>query len=553
LPRTAFHTHTTWASTALAPRPCLFPSTRPRDGADHSASADSAALAVIAVATAARLVLAAVLGLGVDEAYTLSVAHDLRLSYYDHPPLQYWIAHFFMPLLGDSRAARLPFIAMFAASSWLLYRLTRRLFSARAGVAAVLALNCSAFFTFAGGWLLPDGPLMLALLGAAVVLARHFFAPAATRPADLASWLVAGLCIGVAALAKYHALLFALGLLIFLISDRRRRSELRHAPVWLGVLLALLVSIPVLVWNAQHDWISVAYQAGRGRVRAGLHPEYVLANIVGQALWMLPWIFAPMVVAAWRAARAGWSAPHSWYCLCLGLPAIAVFTIVPLWGGLGLPHWQMAGWLMLYPLLGEHAVRALAPMQLRRIGIACVSLVLLLGALLLAHAVTGYGRILAPRLFAHGDPTLDAFEWRQLPGQLRARGLLPPGVFLITTNWTYAGRIDQALHDTVPVVVFGGNPKQFALRYDPEQFLGRDALVIGPTDTMEGVPEKLRLYFVRVEELEPVTLGRSGMREIPLSLLWAHHLLRALPRPYPRTSSAATESDSRALAEPIAP
>ena len=69
-------------------------------------TADTAALAIIAVFTAARVALAAVLGLGVDEAYTLSVAHDLDLSYYDHPPLQYWIAHFFMPLLGDGRDCR---------------------------------------------------------------------------------------------------------------------------------------------------------------------------------------------------------------------------------------------------------------------------------------------------------------------------------------------------------------------------------------------------------------------------------------------------------------
>jgi hypothetical protein len=528
----AFHTRTTRASTALAPRPCLFPNTRLRDGAAHPACADTAALAIIAVSAAVRLALAAVLGLGVDEAYTLSVAHDLNLSYYDHPPLQYWIAHFSMPLLGDGRAARLPFIAMFAASSWLLYRLTGVLFGARAGVVAVLALNCSAFFTFAGGWVLPDGPLMLALLAAAVVLARHFFAPTAAAPPELASWLAAGLWVGVAALAKYHALLFALGLLIFLASDRHRRSELRHAAPWLGALLALIVSMPVLIWNAQHEWISFTYQAGRGRAGDGLHPEYVLANIIGQALWMLPWIFLPMLIVSWSAARAGPSAPRSWYCLCLGLPTIALFTVTPLWGGLGLPHWQMPGWLMLYPVLGEYAVRTLAPMQLRRFGIACVSLLILLGAILSGHAVSGYGRILAPRLFAHGDPTLDAFEWSQLPGALRARGLLPPGVFLITTNWMYAARIDQALHDTVPVVVFGGNPKQFALRYEPARFLGRDALVIGPTDTMKGVPGKLQPYFEQVEELAPFALGRSGMQEIPLSLLRAHRLLRVLPGPY---------------------
>jgi hypothetical protein len=192
----------------------------------------------------------------------------------------------------------------------------------------------------------------------------------------------------------------------------------------------------------------------------------------------------------------------------------------------------MPGWLMLYPVLGEYAVRSLRRAQLRRWGSVYTSLVLLLGAVLTVHAATGYGRMLAPRLFARGDPTLDAFEWSQLPQELRARGLLQPGVFLITTDWMYAGRIDQALHDTVPVVVFGGNPKQFGLRYDPAGFLGRSALVVGPADRMEGIATRLQPYFQSVEELAPFTLGRSGMQEIPLRLMRAYCLLEPLPSPY---------------------
>jgi 4-amino-4-deoxy-L-arabinose transferase-like glycosyltransferase len=494
--------------------------------------ADTAVLAIIALFTALRLALSALVGLGVDEAYTLSVAHDLQLSYFDHPPLQYWTAHLFMPLLGDGRAARLPFIGLFAVSSWLLYCLTQVLFRAEAGVAAVLALNCSAFFTFAGGWVLPDGPLMLALLAASVTLARHFFAPRISPREALGAWLLAGLWLGIAALAKYHALLFAIGLLFFLSSVPSRRDELRHAGPWLGTLLALLIATPVIVWNIEHEWISVAYQAGRARFGGRLHPEYVLANLIGQAVWILPWIFVPLLIAAWRAWRAGRTAERSWYCLCLALPTIAVFSVTPLWGSFGLPHWQMPGWLMLYPLLGDYAARTLRPAGRRRWALACVASILLLGAVLASHAATGFGRILAPRLFAHGDPTLDAFEWNQLPVELRARGLLQPGIFIITTNWMYAGRVDEALHHTVAVVVFGGNPKQFGLRYDPAVFLARDALIVGPADRMNGIADQLRPYFDSVDELAPLALGRSGMQEIALRLIRAHCLLKPLPSPY---------------------
>jgi hypothetical protein len=166
----------------------------------------------------------------------------------------------------------------------------------------------------------------------------------------------------------------------------------------------------------------------------------------------------------------------------------------------------------------------------------------LLGTVLASHAATGFGRILAPRLFARGDPTLDAFEWNQLPGELRARGLLQPGVFVITTNWMYAGRVDEAFHDTVAVVVFGGNPKQFGLRYDPAEFLGRDALILGPADSMDGIAEHLRPYFQSVHELAPFALGRSGMPEIPMRLMRARCLLKSLPSPYRQPSYEARPS-----------
>ena len=143
------------------------------------------AIGLIVVFSIYRLIVAATLGLGVDESYGIGVSHDLELSYFDHPPLHYWITHAFIPLLGDGRALRLPFIALFAATSWALYLLTRCLFNAVAGVWAVLALNLSMFFTIAGGWILPDGPLMLGLAAAAYMLASGLF-PVAAPPSPSA-------------------------------------------------------------------------------------------------------------------------------------------------------------------------------------------------------------------------------------------------------------------------------------------------------------------------------------------------------------------------------
>ncbi len=59
---------------------------------------------------------------------------------------------------------RLPFILLFAGTTWLMYRLTARLFGEPAGLWAAVLLNLSLVFSItSGGWVLPDGPLMFCM------------------------------------------------------------------------------------------------------------------------------------------------------------------------------------------------------------------------------------------------------------------------------------------------------------------------------------------------------------------------------------------------------
>lgn len=550
-------------------------------------------LALIAFFLIFRLLIAATLGLGVDETYTLASARDLSLSYFDHPPLHYWLIHATTPWLGEGRAARLPFVLLFAGSSWLLFALTRHLFGAQAGVWAVIALNLSAFFTLSGGGLVPDGPLQFCLLATALTLAKGLFPRAAgatdfvdpvhparpagqvhpaestapvhledrpqpadchhpeeqAHPADSAghahppgstspapspwrTWPLAGFWLGLAGLSKYHAALFALGLLGYLLSLPPRRRLLRHPAPWVGALVALLLVSPALMWNAQHDWVSLAFQSGRG-LPQGLRFDQVLANIAGQMGWILPWVFIPLVIAAWGALRRGPGAERSWFLLCLALPTLAVFTLVPLWGSRGLPHWQMPGWLMLYPLLGAWlaaaARRATWP---RRWALAAGAALVGLVFIAVGHAATGLGRVWFPELLAK-DPTLEVLEWTSLRPELQARGLLDrPGLFVLAPHWITGGKLDHGLGGALPVVVFGPDQRHFAFRQDLGRFVGQDALLIGPSEQVARVLPALGDYFESLEELPVAAVGRGGRPEIELRLVLGHKLRRPLPAVY---------------------
>jgi Dolichyl-phosphate-mannose-protein mannosyltransferase len=481
-----------------------------------------------------HLALAATLGLGVDECYDIGVAHDLKLSYFDHPPLSFWIVHTFIPLLGDGRALRLPFIALFAGTSWMLFLLTRQLFGPAAGFWAVLSLNLSAFFTLAGGWVLPDGPLMLCLLAAAYTIARFLF-DENEPPSQWSTWVVAGLLIGLAGLSKYHAALFVIGLLIYVVSSPKRRRLLGNAAMWLGAIVALAVCMPVFVWNAQHHWASFVFQGGRAFGNHFPKIGQFLTNLGGQIVWMFPWIFVPIITSGYLALRRGRADDRSWFCLCLGAPPIILFTLVPLWGDRGLPHWQMPGWLMLFPVLGNYLAHdAVLRTRARTWAKVSVALLVVLTFLIVGDAVTGYGRILMPVVFAKGDPTLESLEWTPLKSELQRRRLLGrKKLFVISGSPIDVGKIDQALDDSMPMEVFGES-KQYAFRYDPKTLVGDDALIIGRRDRMRGLGKALVPYFASIKELPPFAFGRSGMREVNLRILYGHDLKKPLPSPYGR-------------------
>jgi len=497
-------------------------------------SPEQIAVALIAASLILRTVLALTLGLSADESYGISVAHDLLPAYFDHAPLSYWIIHAFLPVLGDGRALRLPFVLMFAGTAWLLFLQTRQLFGARAGAWAVLALSLSGFFTLASGWALPDGPLLLCLMAAAHTLSRGFF-PESYRvpPSPWRTWLTAGLWLGLAGLSKYHAVLVVVGLLVFVMSSPQRRRLLRHPAPWAGAALALAMLMPIVIWNAQHHWASFAFQSARA-LNDGSFPktDQFLQNIGGQFLYVLPWVLVPMLIAIAGAVRGGPRAARSWFCLCLGLPAVLFFTVAALWAGRIFPHWEMPGWLLLFPLLGDHLAREAAVRQRPRTW--AIASAVLLGALALGvvgYVGSGAGKLLFTTEDTRRDPTLDFVEWAPLRDELIRRGLLDrPGLFVVSGNPSDIGAIAQALGDALPMQVFG-DAKQFAFRVAPGVLVGRDALIMGRRDRMDGVAEGLAPYFESIEALAPFAFGRSGMKEIDVPIYYGHVLKKPLPLP----------------------
>ena len=71
----------------------------------------------------ARLLFASWLGLGIDESYVVAASRTLHTGYFDHPPMVWWMAWAVNTMAGPGNhlTVRLPFIVLFALSTWLMF------------------------------------------------------------------------------------------------------------------------------------------------------------------------------------------------------------------------------------------------------------------------------------------------------------------------------------------------------------------------------------------------------------------------------------------------
>jgi len=474
----------------------------------------------------ARLVFAGALGLGIDESYMVATGRTLQPGYFDHPPLAWWMAWAAAHVAGSDSAffVRLPFVLLFALTTWLMFRLTTALFGACAGLWAAALLNAAPVFGITdGAWVLPDGPLIAALLGAAVCLV------AALRAESLAAWgwwLGTGLCAGVALFSKYSAALTIAGAIVFLLTEAASRRWLKRPHPYTAALLALAVFSPVLVWNAEHGWVSLLFQAGRAG-SSRLHPFGPISTLLGEALFLLPWIWVPLVVCGAMALRRGPRDLSRWLLVCLALPPILTFLIVSLHSRV-LFHWAAPGYLMLFPLLGDAIGRRRRDSRPVRVYLAVTAATVTLGAVFVASEVHFNWLPDVIEDFALGtDPALDAVDWTSVRKDLAARGLLGrPGMVVAATRWHDAGKIDYALAGQATVICLGDDPREYGLVANAGGYAGADILIVAPRTSLAQITAQFGTSFDSLEALPAAMVQHAGRPAMLLPLFIGRHLHR---------------------------
>src|SRR5439155_25381333 len=169
--------------------------------------------------------------------------------------------------------------------SWAIYQAAAILFgSRRVAASSAILLNITLMAAVGTMIVTPDAPLLVASSLLLFALAKVL------QTGRGAWWLAVGAAAGCALLSKYTAMFFGPAIVIWLIAVPKLRRWLLSPWLYLGGLVALLLFAPVVLWNADHQWVSFIKQLGRARIE-DFRPVFIAELVPTQVGFATPLVF----------------------------------------------------------------------------------------------------------------------------------------------------------------------------------------------------------------------------------------------------------------------
>ena len=272
----------------------------------------------------------------------------LSLSYYEHPPMIAWLIRG-ITLIGGNTETALEVGSQLMTTSIiaLTYAGTLRLYGVKGALVTLLILCSMPYFTLGSIFLHITQPFLIFWVAALFLLIRFH-----QQPEN--KWLLwIGIAAGFGALSKYIMLLFYIGLFLHLLLYRKTRKEILNPWFYAAGIISLTIFVPVLLWNAQHDWISFRWQLGKGTSGADFG-ENTLAFTLGHLLLFSPlWALMGALGIWWvRDHLAHANRPESVITVISIFPLL-FFTLMSLKGTIADPHWANLAYLGIAVFLGN--------------------------------------------------------------------------------------------------------------------------------------------------------------------------------------------------------
>jgi len=446
-----------------------------------------------------------------DEAYQWLWSKHLDLSYFSKPPLIAYAQFLGTWLWGDT-VFGIRFLSPVFASvlSLCLLRFIAAEVNARVAFWLVLALAATPMLALGSTLLTVDAPSVFFWVLAMITGWR------AVQSDRLGAWCWTGIFIGLGLLSKYTAVIQIIGFPIFFALWKPARARLRRPGPYLALGIALFAFLPVIWWNYQHNWITVAHLEDRGGLTEPweFRPRY-LSEFLGSEFGLLnPVFFIGTVwacIAFWRKPSRS---PLLLYLFSMGAPLFIMYLLFTVRSRV-LPNWIVPSVVPLFALAavywdGEWQTR-------RRLVRALLTTGLALGfvAVGLLHATEVIGFVIGRPIPSKLDPLHRVRGWRDIAQMFereRQQMALAEGkpVFLIAQHYGLTSILTfyspeakrRILTEPLVYCINRGYPEnQFYFWPGYEDRKGQDALYIQETEDDPPPPAELKEQFESVTDL----------------------------------------------------
>jgi 4-amino-4-deoxy-L-arabinose transferase-like glycosyltransferase len=434
-------------------------------------------------------------------------------------------------------AVRLPAVLCGSLLLVAVYVLTVQVFGRERLAFAVVALALTLPVVSAGATLITIDAPYTCCWGWALVLTHQ----AIWRRSSWA-WPAAGLVIGLGILAKYTMVLFVPSLGLFLLTSPEHRVLLLRRRFWLLTGVAAACCLPVVVWNWQHDWVSLHHverQAGSHAVLRWTGPLVFVATqcVLLLGIWFVAW-------AAAMVRHRPWAEPNDRlrYLWWLSAPMFGVFLLFGLKTGGGEPNWPVTAYVSGLVLTAGWLARQLTVpgwyRPVARVGLVTASVLgVAISVLLyrsdwtypLAVRLQGPPTAERPLPLRRVDPTCRLRGWKalaaevdRLRNELRAAGIEP---VVAGASWSLPGELGFYCAGQPTVYSLGPPLGDRRSQYDlwrpnpvndADVFRGRTFIVVGAGDQV------LQGAFDRVEEAHVLTYREAGQPVASWTITVAH-------------------------------
>jgi hypothetical protein len=384
-------------------------------------------LAVVGLLAATLLAMAPFYGPHRDELYFSSAGDRLAWGYPDQPSLVALLARLSNEVDRHNLVLlRLPSLLAVCAVVVLAACFARLLGGdSRAQVLAAVTTATSAVIIAVGHRLTTQTFDILAWVALALV-AGHALLDDRPR-----LWLAAGIVAGIGLNAKHDVAVCLFGLLVGIALTPGVRHHLRSPWLWVGGLVALVMWLPNLFWQAHHGWPVFALSADIRDEYGGIGGviEYVLLTLV---------MFSPLMTAVWVAGLRGLLRRDEWRAVRpVAWMAVVTFVFYLVSGG---KAYYLSGAIV--PLLAAGCV--VVAERFRRL--------VVVGAVLALSAFVAWAS-LVPVLPVHtytasfytafDDDQLETIGWPEFAATVRtALAPLPDTAVVFTGNYGEAGALE---------------------------------------------------------------------------------------------------------------